>query len=596
MGGICCKPNKIDFDGPVDLWHFSLLRAVGKGAFGKVRVVQHKHTKKLYALKYINKEKCVKMRAADNIIQERRLLEEIDHPYVVNLRYAFQDDENLFMVIDLELGGDLRFHLERNGAFDERSVKIYIAEIALALDYLHQRRIVHRDVKPDNILLDDAGHAHLTDFNIACFLGKRPLTGVAGSMAYMAPEVLEKRGYFTTVDWWSLGIVAFELIFNKRPFRAKTNSSLTNAIKTQELIFPEDAKEKVSQEGLSAINGLLERDPDHRLGCSQDGGFEALMAHPWFKTLDWEKLQTKQEMPNFVPDSKKANFDATHELEELLLEDNPLKAKKRDPKRDVTQLEPAWVKMEEKFGVTTNTMPKDATKKSINEGRKGNENVKKATQQNTQKNAGKKEDKFEDHDEININEYNSDSSDSDGSSDEEAISKESKPVPKVPTNSQVKAKLGKAASKKNKRGVVFVGHIPHGFYENEMRAYFSQFGDITRLRLSRNKKTGKSKHYAFIEFESLEVAEIVAETMNNYLIENRLLVVEVLDDKDINEHLFKGANRKFRPTPTDRIERLNFNKEKTEEEKQKAVSKYQKALEKKQQKLDKKGIDYKIPM
>lgn len=169
-------------------------------------------------------------------------------------------------------------------------------------------------------------------------------------------------------------------------------------------------------------------------------------------------------------------------------------------------------------------------------------------------------------------------------------------MPKVPTNSQVKAKLGKAASKKNKKGVVFVGHIPHGFYENEMRAYFSQFGDITRLRLSRNKKTGKSKHYAFIEFESLEVAEIVAETMNNYLIENRLLVVEVLDDKDINEHLFKGANRKFRPTPTDRIERLNFNKEKTEEEKQKAVSKYQKALEKKQQKLDKKGIDYKIPM
>lgn len=169
-------------------------------------------------------------------------------------------------------------------------------------------------------------------------------------------------------------------------------------------------------------------------------------------------------------------------------------------------------------------------------------------------------------------------------------------MPKVPTNSQVKAKLDKAASKKNKKGVVYVGRIPHGFYENEMKAYFSQFGEITRLRLSRNKKTGKSKHYAFIEFESLEVAEIVAETMNNYLIENRLLVVEVLNDKDINEHLFKGANRKFRPTPTDRIERLNFNKEKTEEEKEKAVNKYQKALQKKQQKLDNKGIDYQIPM
>lgn len=257
---------------------------------------------KLYALKYINKEKCVKMRAVDNIIQERRLLEEIDHPYVVNLRYAFQDDENMFMVIDLMLGGDLRFHLERNGAFDEHTVKIYVAEIALALDYLHKRRIVHRDVKPDNILLDEAGHAHLTDFNIACFLGKRALTGVAGSMAYMAPEVLEKKGYFTTVDWWSLGVVAFELLFNRRPFRAKTNSSLTNAIKTHELVFPDDARDKVSQDCLSALNGLLERDPDFRLGCSQDGGFAALMAHPWFSTLDWEGLQSKQVAPKFVPD------------------------------------------------------------------------------------------------------------------------------------------------------------------------------------------------------------------------------------------------------------------------------------------------------
>ncbi|EIM20107.1 kinase-like protein [Wallemia mellicola] len=351
MGGICCKPQVIDFDGPVDLWHFSLLRAVGKGAFGKVRVVQHKQTKKLYALKYINKDKCVKMRAVDNIIQERRLLEEIDCPYVVNLRYAFQDDENLFMVIDLMLGGDLRFHLERNGAFDEQTVKIYVAEIALALDYLHKRRIVHRDVKPDNILLDEQGHAHLTDFNIACFLGKRALTGVAGSMAYMAPEVLEKRGYFTTVDWWSLGIVAFELLFNKRPFRARTNSSLTNAITKQELIFPDNAYDLVSKDGISAINGLLTRDPDLRLGCSEYGGFEELMKHPWFSNLDWDALSKKQLPPTFVPDSKKANFDATHELEELLLEDNPLKAKKRDPKRDISTLEPVFVKMEEKFGV-----------------------------------------------------------------------------------------------------------------------------------------------------------------------------------------------------------------------------------------------------
>ena len=108
MGAVCCRPTPIDFDGEVNLFHFVLLRCVGKGAFGKVRVVQHKQTRDLYALKYINKAKCVKMKAVANIIQERRLLEEIDHPFVVNMRYAFQDDENCFFVLDLMLGGDLR--------------------------------------------------------------------------------------------------------------------------------------------------------------------------------------------------------------------------------------------------------------------------------------------------------------------------------------------------------------------------------------------------------------------------------------------------------------------------------------------------------
>lgn len=128
----------------VELSHFVLLRSVGKGAFGKVRVVQHKGTKKLFALKYINKEKCIQMKAIDNIVSERRLLEHIDYSLIVNLRYAFQDDENLFMVLDLMLGGDLRFHLDRLGSLPEKHVQFYAAEIALSLHYLHTKNIIHR--------------------------------------------------------------------------------------------------------------------------------------------------------------------------------------------------------------------------------------------------------------------------------------------------------------------------------------------------------------------------------------------------------------------------------------------------------------------
>lgn len=176
------------------------------------------------------------------------------------------------MVLDLMLGGDLRFHLDRQGQMPENVVKFYVAELALGLDYLHRKGIVHRyvavcrsadvqsDLKPDNVLLDEKGHAHLTDFNIAVhFTERRALTSVAGSMAYMAPEVLAKRGYFATIDWWSLGVVAYELLFGKRPFRGKTNSSLTNAILKSTYQFPDLAASEttvISPEAFNLIAGV----------------------------------------------------------------------------------------------------------------------------------------------------------------------------------------------------------------------------------------------------------------------------------------------------------------------------------------------------
>ncbi|KAI6112777.1 kinase-like domain-containing protein [Pisolithus sp. B1] len=331
MGALCCRPQPVDFEGEVNLFHFILLRCVGKGAFGKVRMVQHKQTQHLYALKYINKAKCVKMKAVANIVQERKLLEEIDHPFVVNMRYAFQDDENCFFVLDLMLGGDLRFHLERAGSLSEDTVRFYVAEISSALAYLHENRIMHRDLKPDNILLDADGHAHLTDFNIAVhFSERRLLTGVAGSMAYMAPEILAKRGYTYTIDWWSLGVCAYELLFGRRPFKGRTNTDLTHSITKDHLRFPEDKDKRCSRPAILAIKGSRDSSWTETLRNGWDANLGKDLTSsddtPGLACIDWTALETKSIPPPFIPDSKKANFDASHELEELLLEDNPLKA------------------------------------------------------------------------------------------------------------------------------------------------------------------------------------------------------------------------------------------------------------------------------
>ncbi|KAI9002733.1 kinase-like protein, partial [Gaertneriomyces semiglobifer] len=320
--------EEIDFNGEIELRHFHLLRCVGKGAFGKVRIVEKRDTKQLYALKYINKHQCIKMRAIPNIFRERSILEELHHPFMVNLRFAFQDDENMFMVMDLMMGGDLRFHLDRLGGFSENQVRFFAMELVSAIDYLHKKAIVHRDLKPDNILLDERGHVHITDFNIAVHFEDKVLRSQSGTLAYMAPEVFAGKGYTWTVDWWSLGVVLYECLYGKRPFRGNDEESLKMVIQTGILQFPPTnyfTKHvlNLSPECLGFLTGLLQQEMPLRLGCGRMG-VEEIQAHPFFRGIDWDKVDRAEYPPQFVPDPEKANFDATYELEELLLEDNPL--------------------------------------------------------------------------------------------------------------------------------------------------------------------------------------------------------------------------------------------------------------------------------
>ena len=147
--------------------------------------------------------------------------------------------------------------MERRGGISEEVVRFWVAEIASALEYLHRQLIIHRDLKPDNILLDAMGHAHITDFNVAIHYSERRLhTSVAGSMAYMAPEVLGRKGYTWCIDWWSLGVTAYELLFSKRPFQGRSVDKMTNSILKDMLKFPEDAMARCSAEGINVVRSV----------------------------------------------------------------------------------------------------------------------------------------------------------------------------------------------------------------------------------------------------------------------------------------------------------------------------------------------------
>ncbi|KAJ2481445.1 hypothetical protein IWW56_001773 [Coemansia sp. RSA 2131] len=307
------------------LQKFRLLRVIGRGSFGKVRIVEHRSTNKTYALKYINKATCIAMKAHANTLRERDMLEEIDHTFVVNLRFSFQDDFAMFMVMDLMIGGDLRFHIMRRRFF-EGVIKFWIAEVACALRHLHAvHHIVHRDVKPDNILMDHNGHVALTDFNIATRIVDNVLHyAVAGTANYMAPEVVAGTGYTYSVDWWSLGVVLYECVYGRRPFRHKKNTdALRRALLYEEIQFPLVADVQVSYDCISAMRGLLTKDPVERLGCGPNG-FETLKSHPFFASIDWAELEARQTPPPFVPNNDLSNFDISHDLEEMLLEPEPL--------------------------------------------------------------------------------------------------------------------------------------------------------------------------------------------------------------------------------------------------------------------------------
>ncbi|CAH1784517.1 unnamed protein product [Owenia fusiformis] len=323
--------SKASFDanGEVNFDHFQILRAIGKGSFGKVCIVQKRDTKKMFAMKYMNKAMCIKKDAIRNVIREQEILMKLEHPFLVNLWFTFQDSEDMFMVVDLLLGGDLRYHIQQDVRFEEDHVTLYICEVALALDYLQKNHILHRDIKPDNILLDEEGHVHITDFNIATVLHDNQLaTSLSGTKPYMAPEVYgcsleECPGYSFPVDWWSLGVLAYETLRGKRPYDIHSTTSLQEVkqlFTTVTITYPNTWTDNMKD----LIKKLLTIEPANRLTS-----LESLESHPLMTSLMFSDVIKRRMKPRFVPAKDHLNCDPTFELEEMIIEAKPLHKKKK---------------------------------------------------------------------------------------------------------------------------------------------------------------------------------------------------------------------------------------------------------------------------
>uniref|UniRef100_A0A8R1DK04 Protein kinase domain-containing protein n=2 Tax=Caenorhabditis japonica TaxID=281687 RepID=A0A8R1DK04_CAEJA len=310
--------------GPPCLQHFSVIRSIGRGAFGKVCIVQERKTKKYFALKYMNKRRCIEKGVAANVIRELTLLSKISHPFIVNLWYTFQDPDYMYMVSDLLLGGDLRYHLSQQGKFAEDRAKLYLCEICLAVDYLHQMKIVHRDIKPENILLDEQGHAHLTDLNLATQLEHDELaTSYSGTRPYMAPEIYAtylgmEDGYDSRVDWWALGVCFYEMLRGRTPFEFSSRTKPEEAYVTFrefQITYPAHWPTDLIQ----FLNTTLKFEKDKRIV-----GLDAIKRHAYTERIDFNSVYNRKPAPVFIPCKEGLNCDPMYELEERILVSTPI--------------------------------------------------------------------------------------------------------------------------------------------------------------------------------------------------------------------------------------------------------------------------------
>ena len=296
-----------DFNSNLNRNMFDFIFIIGKGGFGKVWRVKEKKTKELYALKEMSKTKIIAKKSEKSINGEREFLSYLHHPFIVNMHYAFQDNYNLYLVMDLLTGGDLRYHCSRYRSFSEEQTRFFLACIIHSLSYIHKNKVIHRDIKPENLVLDDKGYVHITDFGIAKINMPDNSSETSGTPGYMCPEVMNGKNHSFPADYFSIGVIGYEFMMGRRPYRGRGRKEIKEQmVSYQAKIEEDDIKEGWSIESVDFINQLLKRKERNRLGSTN--GIKELKIHAWLKYYPWKELSEKTLPAPFIPE-KIDNFD-----------------------------------------------------------------------------------------------------------------------------------------------------------------------------------------------------------------------------------------------------------------------------------------------
>tara|TARA_R110002003_G_scaffold44_12_gene3342 strand:+ start:1928 stop:3667 length:1740 start_codon:yes stop_codon:yes gene_type:complete len=281
---------------------FEPLMCLGKGSYGTVLLVRQRATGRLFAQKQFKKASItVHKKLIEQTKTERNILESVNrHPFIVNLYYAFQDHEKLYLILEYAQGGELFHHLAAERMFSEDVAAFYMAEMVLALDHLHRTvGVIYRDLKPENCLLDNEGHLLLTDFGLSkvSLDEDNPCKSFLGTVEYMAPEVIQGVEYGAAVDWWSLGALGFDLLTGAPPFSGNNNAKIQEKIVKSKLSLPYF----LSAEAKDLLTRLLRKEPKKRLGFNMPKDMQTIKKHRFFRKIDWKKLEARELEPPIIP-------------------------------------------------------------------------------------------------------------------------------------------------------------------------------------------------------------------------------------------------------------------------------------------------------